>query len=234
VFCLISLTAFSQKEIQEKIWAIQNFEYAEPDKAYKLADSLMALHNLNDTNKIQLYSIKGDVNWVWGDYDSSIIYYEKSLVLATKINRETSMCTAISNIGYIYMEKGNISKAIAFYLQSIELNKGKFIGNQRRNFAYIARAYSINKDTTNSFYYYKEALELAVKENDISGQAIYFNNMGTVYSDNGCYQKAEFLYRALADRLHLAPPTNGGRFHIHQLRDQSLHEYPHLQSGNAF
>ncbi|MBK6835904.1 MAG: tetratricopeptide repeat protein [Bacteroidetes bacterium] len=104
------------------------------------------------------------------------------------------MCTALSNIGYVYMDKGNIGKAIEYYLKCIELNKGKYEENQQANYSYIATAYSRIKDTANAFYYFNEALQIAIKEKDLHEQASNLNNIGTAYFHVNDYLNAEKYY----------------------------------------
>ncbi len=194
LFFLCSINLYSQNAIQDKIWAIQEIEYSKPDTAYKQADEILAIKNLADSFKLKLILIKGDVQWQWGDFDSSLFYYEKALQLAKDLKRERGVCTALSNIGYVYMDKGNIGKAIEYYLKCIELNKGKYEENQQANYSYIATAYSRIKDTANAFYYFNEALQIAIKEKDLHEQASNLNNIGTAYFHVNDYLNAEKYY----------------------------------------
>lgn len=99
---------------------------------------------------------------------------------------------AINNIGYVYKNYGNQSKALFYFLQALkireQINDEKGIIESYNN---MASVYNAHGDSEGALKYYKNGLEMARKIKDIKGEANILNNMAIIYEgDSATYDLA--------------------------------------------
>ena len=67
------------------------------------------------------YEIMGDAYWHLGKYDSSIISYQSALNIYSKENNMRLRADVLASIGYVLMEKGDLTAALSHLLEAHQL-----------------------------------------------------------------------------------------------------------------
>ncbi len=173
----------------------------------KLTDSLISVLNKTvvDSQKVKLY---GDISWEFmsSDINQSLLYAEKELELAVKINSEKDVAQAESDIGSIYNRKGDFSSALMHY------NKALVIRQKLKQPIKIAGIYTNIATVLMRQNKQKESLEINFKTlkifeelKDENKQALVLGNIGNLYFNLKQNKEATvFFIKALA----LAKKTN--------------------------
>ncbi|MBN8694167.1 MAG: histidine kinase [Bacteroidetes bacterium] len=151
-----------------------------------------------DTNKVNVLK-QISVKTVFGDPAKGLIYGEKSLDLAKKINWKKGIALGYSCIGDAYENQGNNAKALELRLIEVklweELDDKKSLSGTLGN---IGVSYSNLSDNLNALKYYTAALKVA---ENIGYKKVITNmliNIATVFQDQKNYKKAkEYFNKAL-------------------------------------
>ncbi len=88
------------------------------------------------------------------------------------------------NLGFAYLQKDSINKAINFLETSIR--KGE---NMEYNYYYLAMAHAKNKNTIKAKEYY----EMAIKESYAENISTYYQDLANIYAEEKNYTKAQDL-----------------------------------------
>ncbi len=108
-----------------------------------------------------------------------------------KISINVSLSIAINNLGYIYSNKGDISKALEYYHKSLKIreqtNDLKGMANSYSNLAYV---YIEQGDVALALEYMNKALSIQKKIDDKVNMAITYNNLSSIYFDTRELDKA--------------------------------------------
>ena len=146
-------------------------------------DSLIKLESVlvQDTQKVKLY---GDICWELMSIDvaKSLIYAQKQLALAKKINQDQIVAQAESDLANVYNRKGEYENALAHYYIAVELRK------KLKQPIKIAGIYSNIATVLSRQSKYEEAIEINFKSlkifeeiGDENKQALTLGNIGTIY-----------------------------------------------------
>lgn len=208
----------SEVRIIENLWRLSDLE----DAARKLEELLPNAKEWlgeEDFEVGEIYHQKGVLMMLDGDYDSAIYYYDKSVSVRAKYEKEgwPALSAAYVNKAYIYGEQGDIGNALIATRSAYEIDK-KVYGERH---LYIAEdlnnisAYLTNRSQ------YQSAIEallgsLSILE-DLDNQGeIYsmtLSNLGRNYTEIKEFSKAsEFAILGLQNNIRLF-----GRDHINHV-----------------
>ncbi|MBC7864378.1 MAG: tetratricopeptide repeat protein [Bacteroidia bacterium] len=109
------------------------------------------------------------------------------------------LASALNNSGFICMDRGEISKALEFYIQSLKLEEetGDLVGTA---YAYqnIGSVYNSQGNIREALEFYSKSLSIEEKLGDKFGIASSLNNIGFIYAHQGDTAKAlEYYTRSL-------------------------------------
>ncbi|MES2140032.1 MAG: tetratricopeptide repeat protein [Bacteroidota bacterium] len=113
---------------------------------------------------------------------------EKQSFLITKAN-------ALNNIGYVYKQQGDITKALEWYNKSLKIREE--IGNKygiANSINNIGRIYNIQGNNRKAIEYYKKSLKIQNDIGDKQGASISLNNIGLMYLNQGDIPEALEYY----------------------------------------
>ena len=142
-----------------------------------------------------------------GDFESAKLNYEAALKYANANSDSMLIATNYNDLGVIYFETGNYTRASDFYLKAtnIRTQMGKRGKNSLvlsyNNLGVLNRKF--NKLNV-ALDYYKKGLALAQELNDDIRTSTFFNNIANIYREKKNYDKA-LIYldqgMELADRM---------------------------------
>jgi serine phosphatase RsbU (regulator of sigma subunit)/Tfp pilus assembly protein PilF len=179
-YVLVSLTSWSQEYIFSK----------EIDSTIKILKFLPP-----DTNKVIVLNNIVDQLWKKSQLDSALVYANKTLVLAEKIDYLTGKGNVLTSIGIIYAIKGDYPQATSSMKSSLDI----FV--KLKNKPKIASVYNNLGNIYEKQGNYKQALEhhlksLKLKEElgDTLAMASSYNNIGIILKYEGNFEKALEYY----------------------------------------
>lgn len=123
---------------------------------------------------------------------------------------------ALSNLGYLEQMKGELSKALDHYLQSLGIQEklGYKLG-VTTNLNNIASIYKSRGELVKALERYKENLKVQEELNDKEGIAVSLNNIGAIYRDRGDipnaldhYNKSLNIRKEIKDNKGIANSLN--------------------------
>lgn len=177
--------------------AIDNSQSA-PDKSLEYAEKAREIASKINFKSGEAYAYKwlGIVNNYKGNYYEALLTSNKSLDLFESLRDTVGISNLLSNLGSFYADKDEDSKAIEYYLRSLDL--AQQIGNKLRietALGNIGVIYSKNPATNDkALEYYFEALPYAIEVNDTASIGILYTNIGEVYVAQGKFNNAEKYY----------------------------------------
>ena len=144
----------------------------------------------------KMLRVKGNICLQKNKYSEASDLLNQSLLESSEINDIRECNLSLLDIGLLYYNQGNYSKAIENY---------QFVLNISRKSGYKDCIYSAygsigyielkRKNYDSSVVYYTRALGIANELDDKSLQATTLNSIGNVYFNNGNYSKAVDCYR---------------------------------------
>ncbi|MEA5418579.1 tetratricopeptide repeat protein [Spirulina sp. CCNP1310] len=158
-----------------------------------------------------------------GSLDSlraAIAKWEAAIPLYRQVGNRDMETATLYNIGGVYSDLGEKSRALEYYNQALPLLRA--VGNRRREaitLSNIGGVYSDLGEKSRALEYYNQALPLLRAVGDREGEATILSIVGLVYSDIGensraleYYNQALPLWRAVGDRdMEAATLNNIGR-----------------------
>ncbi|NVJ86473.1 MAG: adenylate/guanylate cyclase domain-containing protein [Algoriphagus sp.] len=130
--------------------------------------------------------------------DSLLKYGEIYLEKALRDSLDNHISSANTMIGYSYKFKGDLSKALEYFLESLKYaQKSGSMEAQGGAYITIADTYSVSENSQNAAIYYRKGIEILEQENDSTalGSAIF--NAGDEYLKLGKLDSALlFIERA--------------------------------------
>lgn len=127
-----------------------------------------------------------------GKADSSLIYYEKSIVLKRKLKDKDGEGASNIGIGMLYFYQKDLSKAEQYFNQALTLytqvNNEKSMGSALNN---LGAVYRNKHQYEKAIKTYNQAYSLKLKTKDSIGMANALANLGAAYQYLKQYDKAE-------------------------------------------
>jgi signal transduction histidine kinase/Tfp pilus assembly protein PilF len=144
----------------------------------------------------------GKVYYNWGQYDTSLFYFDKAKTIAENIKELELKSTAITFIGKYYCIKGKFDQAMLFFQRALE------IAREIKDYKQIAftlntegKYYIGEGNLTSALQCYQEAYTASEKVNDKLLLADVCNHLGGLYLLTNQYEKSlEFHRKALSFR----------------------------------
>ena len=142
---------------------------------------LVELLDMPDTSDDKsLFALKARANNLLGmtyfflnQWDNALVYYQKTLEMATELQNNLGISIAENNIGNIYQKKENYQQAIAHYLRCLQLQEEiEDKGTICNTYFNLATCYSESGIFTESLAYYDLALNLAREIGDREIEAL--------------------------------------------------------------
>lgn len=116
--------------------------------------------------------------------DSSMVYSNKAMVLATEINFKKGLAYAYKNMGLGHYVKGEFSEVLVIWKKSLaifeEINDETGISNILNN---LGAVYQTKGDDPKALNYFIKSLKIAEKIQDSSRIGTAYLNIGSVYSN---------------------------------------------------
>ncbi|CAF1184274.1 unnamed protein product [Didymodactylos carnosus] len=182
-----------EKQDFTNIWNIKLALTGEEDKELKTLTNQIRQEVRSESKLNSL----GRLLQKMGKYIEAEQYY---LVLLNETSPEDPYIATIhNNIGLIYNDMGDYSKALTYYEQALELELKRLGSNHpfvATTYNNIGGVYNEMRDYSKALTYYERALELKLKTLDPNHPdvAAAYNNIGGVCDDMGDYSKALTYY----------------------------------------
>jgi len=204
-----------------------------------LIDSCIAIYHNKKEDTIKLGAISHiaencmDGN-IWPKYNLWIYNYTKDKTGILYYNKQYTY--ALSNIGYIYKNQGQITKALKYYDKALTIQRSikdkEGIANTLNNIGIIYDNLGL---VTKASEYFHHALNIYKENQDKDGIAISLNNIGSIYERQGhlvkgleYYYKALDIYNILDDQEGIANSFNNiGSNYNYQGQDTEALNYYH-------
>ncbi|MEI7500302.1 MAG: tetratricopeptide repeat protein [Bacteroidota bacterium] len=125
--------------------------------------------------------------------------YKKALEIYTNLNDKKGIASMLCNMANIFLERGNISGALKFQMQSLRIEEE--LKNQEGiaySYASIADVYRKAGDISQAIQYKEKALEIT---NDLEFKQSIYDSLRVIYEHQKNFQKALF-YTILASSCH--------------------------------
>ncbi|MCX6305642.1 MAG: tetratricopeptide repeat protein [Bacteroidetes bacterium] len=117
-----------------------------------------------------------------GNDDKAIIYFNKSLAMARKLNRSDLIANVQNNIALIHVNRNEIGPAIDCYNEAIERNQASGqIFRLALNYMNLANIYLNEKQYDRFMNYYNKATDIFRKTGSIYQLSVCYMNMGEYY-----------------------------------------------------
>ena len=169
-----------------------------------------------------------------GDYGSSRMYFEQSLVICRQTGNQKSEGDALNNLGIVVGRQGDYEGAKQYYEQALHLKQE--IGDRQGEAMVIDNlggVFGYQGDYSQAKVYFEESLIIRREVGDREGESNELNNLGNVAAYQGDYLEARRCYeRSLQIRREIGDRWGEGEgiaylsllFHQHG-DDQTAFEY---------
>ena len=197
LFFMLSLSqGFTQSFAPKKFYLIDSLNLASLNKDDRqLIDSCLTLYHKakDDTTKINALSgiCENMMDESWYRYQffqyeliNKIVETHHKKLVSKHLKK--SLAFALSNIGYIYNNQGNIPKALEHYGKSLQLQEE--IGDKQgiaTSLNNIGLIYQNQGDIPNALEYLSKSMQLIKEIGDKRGIANSLNNIGSIYHKHG-------------------------------------------------
>lgn len=177
-----------------------------PNEAVKLVFEAIELSNRTGYNKGLIYNYKllGNIYYRLQDYEKSITNYEICLEHLLKVSDYRTAMSCYLNIGAIFFTHGMNSRALDYYLMSLEYAQSN---TKEKIYNNIGLIYLKEKKLDEALSYFTKSLEIKESNNKQLGIAISYNNIGEVYMKMGkpniakvYFQKSYNISKIIDDR----------------------------------
>lgn len=200
LWIMIPYLTYSQQYADKEYYLIDSLiinDLNEYDRI--LIDSCLSIYHKETIDTIKIAAISHIAEncmdgHIWPKYNVWVNNYTKDRTDTPYFYKEYT--SSLSNIGYVYKNKGQVTKALECYNKALNLqlniddNEG--IANTFNNIGIIYDNLGLIKKALNHFH---DALEIYEAIDDKDGIAISLNNIGSIYERQGHITKAlEYYY----------------------------------------
>lgn len=178
-------------------------------------DSLKTLINNTsvDTMKVK-YLMKLEYAYRFYDHKKGLEYADKALKISYKINFKRGIALCYNNIGNSYLDRGEHSKALEKYAQSLDYSE-KFPKIRLTTLMNISNIYLREKNFKLSLKYINDTYDIALKLNDKIGVAYCYYQLGLINRDQkkieiakDYFEKSLAIFMAENNQFQIAELTN--------------------------
>ncbi len=161
-----------------------------------------------DTNKVNVLLQLGK-QYKQISADTSIIYFQKAIKLAKKINILNSISKCSETLGSFYADYGNYSKAIKYYQEALDINtRLKDKAGIAKNFSDIGTIYFSQSNYDKALNYFENSLKINLETKNRNATARTLGNIGNVFYVQMNYDKAiEYYQKTLKIQKEISDKT---------------------------
>lgn len=141
-----------------------------------------------------------------GKFDSSLYYLKRADSMYTSLRMFERKAAVLSDLGSIYLPRGNYEIALRWYMQSLDWMKkyssSKSISKVLNNIGLVFRS---KKDYSRSIAYYTQSLSIKNELKDSMGILNTTLNLGSLYLNRDLFDSAYYLFQKvekLAKQMH--------------------------------
>ncbi|MEL1240989.1 tetratricopeptide repeat-containing sensor histidine kinase [Flavobacterium flavipallidum] len=117
-----------------------------------------------------------------GKIDSSLVYFKKALVFANLSKNKTNIAYVLTDLGYVYNSKGNITLAIENNLKALNIfEEIKDLEGVERTYFALGRIFDTQKEFIKAISYYQKGLKIATENNFENRKCILLNSLSYSY-----------------------------------------------------
>ena len=192
-----------KKEIKHILFLFGIVLFVNPIFAQNHAiDSIKQVLNTGkeDTNEVNTLNKLSSQLWQVNKYDTSLIYANKAVEYAEKLNYKKGLAEALSNIADIYREQGNNLKSLDYSFKSLAINQE--INNKKdiaQDYKAMGLCYMEQGDYSKGVGYFFKSLAIDQEIGNKDGVGSNLCNIGNVYLDQGNYPEAlEYFSKSMA------------------------------------
>lgn len=141
---------------------------------------------------------KGYIYYRFNDYDSALIFFQKSKDLYRSINNTEGMLRSVDFLSYVYYKKNNYYKAIEYGKRGLFLSDSLgYYGFKADFYLDIGSCYDEMGELEEAIRSYLLAEKIYLKDNDSSGIVSCYINIGIIYSQNDNFiESIEYFEKA--------------------------------------
>ena len=168
--------------------------YQKPDEAIRYARKAYSLSRQLPSGEGALQSAKliGVAHDVTSDLDSALYYYNHALELARQTDDTYSSAGVITNLGLVYLHKGDLIRALSYFLEArtlfeVIMPEGTELASTYNN---IGLVYLRIEDYGKALTFLNKSLSIFNKLQDLQGKGAVLNNLAVVYDKTGRSQEA--------------------------------------------
>ncbi|WP_204153574.1 tetratricopeptide repeat protein [Leptolyngbya sp. CCY15150] len=170
----------------------------------------------------------GNIDFVLGQYDQSIDFYEQALEIAREMGDRSSEGSALSGLGNSHAALGQYQQAIDFYEQALEI--AREIGSRDGEGSVLdslGNVYQSLGQYQQAIDFYEQALEIAHEIGSRFGEGSALSGLGSGYVALGQYQQAIDFYEQALEIAREIGSRSGERSVLDSLGNvyQSLGQY---------
>ncbi|WP_176214777.1 tetratricopeptide repeat-containing sensor histidine kinase [Reichenbachiella faecimaris] len=147
-----------------------------------LNNALRLASNFDEKTEAKIINKIGNVYVSKGDYVKALESYQKSLVLAERMQDFEKIAHACGNIGLVYFYIGQYEDALLNMKKSAQILIDKFNpGRAARAISHIGATYHLMKRYDSAIYYYRDAINKLVGQNDRYSLIMNSNNLAQLF-----------------------------------------------------
>lgn len=156
-------------------------------------------HTTADTAKINLY-LSVAIKYYKVNIDSSILYSKNAVALAEKLKNKDLIFKSNDILGYSYIKKGEVKKAMPYLTRAYNLGKSITINDQYfYNLFHLLTCYMQAKNSDSAIYYLNMAYAKSLTYSNKSIECNCYADYGEYYRSFSDYNKAvEYFFKSLS------------------------------------
>ncbi|MGK7369475.1 MAG: tetratricopeptide repeat protein, partial [Candidatus Halalkalibacterium sp. M3_1C_030] len=138
-----------------------------------------------------------------GNYDNALHHFRNALKSARELNYRMDEAILLGNIGSTLRQQGNLEESLTYLFSSLELKK-EIDRNPSHTLNDISETYLALDNPLSSVAYSQQAIEAALKNNDLDQLRSAYLNLSNAYERQGYFESAYFArlkYDSLKDSL---------------------------------
>ena len=145
-------------------------------------------------NQFQLFYILsrlGDIEREHGDFEESVITYQKLIDLASKAGDTVRVANTLNRLAWGYYQQGRLEESLEVYVKDLEISKEienkMLIGNCLGNIGNIYRDWNYFEKAVE---YYTLSIEVSQEIGDMYNLTWLYEDISKMYANMGRYEKA--------------------------------------------
>ena len=172
------------------------FSFEGKSQNKRVYDSLIQIVETLQNDDVQLCILYNKIAFNSSSPDQTILYANRAKELAKKIKNRKKEALSNLYLGDGHRLKGNLSKAISYYLESANIYEsiGEFIGVSTV-YSNLGNVYLAQKNYENSKLYFNKAIYIFSEAKDSTRLATTLLNMGELYREHHVLDSALIYFQ---------------------------------------